>query len=178
MNKDKYRLETIYQQEKAFKHFSNYVIKRMNELKFGIEFASLVQQAKDIPKKPIQRISITDIDKILSVKGEIKAFFELKSPIYQQNNGEFIVNLSQFDTLRTLSRMTDVPVFYLIRYAPNTYRLIKCNYERAALVDKSKTRVRFLDNDGILLNRKQLIHCLADILYGNPIIKGTKHEGA
>lgn len=165
--KDRYRLETIYQQEKAFKHFSNYVIKRMNELKFGIEFASLVQQAKDIPKKPIQRISITDVDKIVSVKGDIRGIFELKNPVFQNSDSEeFRVKLSQFDTLRALSRHLDVPVFYLIKFSPNIYKLIKCNFERAALVDKTKTRVRFLDNDGIVIDRKRLVDCLADILQG------------
>jgi len=165
---DRYKLETIFKQEHYFRHFSNYVIKRMNELKFGIEFSSLIQQAKNIPEKPVKRISITDVDKIVSVKGDIRGIFELKNPIFQNSDSEeFRVKLSQFDTLRTLSRQLNVPVFYLIKFSPNIYRLIKCNFERAALVDKTKTRVRFLDNEGIIIDRKRLIDCLADILQGD-----------
>lgn len=168
---DKAKLETIFNQEKAFRQFSNYIIRRMNELKFGIEFSNMIKAACKVPGKQINRISITDIDKILSVKGEIKAFFELKTPETQQNYNEFVVTLSQFDILRRLSRKLDIPVFYLIRYDTDTYRLIKCNFERAALTDSNKKFVRFQPEEGILLNREQLIHCLADILQGKPELK-------
>jgi hypothetical protein len=170
MQEKRYHLETIFKQEKAFKHFSNFVIKRLLELKFEMEFSNLVKQAgrfvvEHNPNFSANRIAITDIDKILSVAGNIKAFVELKTPVWQNNRKEFWVQLSQFDILRTLSRKLDVPVFYLIKH-PDHYRLIKCRFERAALTDRAKRKVRFLNN-GIKLNRERLIEALADILQGS-----------
>jgi len=165
------KLENIFNQEKAFKQFSDYIIRRMTELKFGIEFSNIVKAACKVPNKPIQRFAMIDIDKILSVKGEIKAFFELKTPETQQKYPEFIVTLSQFDILRRLSRKVNAPVFYLIRYDEDTYRLIKCNFEKAAITDSNKRFVRFQPQDGILLTKQELIHCIADILQGEPELR-------
>ncbi len=90
--------------KRAVKH----IINILEEEKRNLWFSSLCRKVFKG-----YRFGITDLDKIVVVEGELKALIEYK---WRREDFEVAVpvNAFQFITLKELSRLSDIPLYYII----------------------------------------------------------------
>jgi len=160
------KFETFYKDVQNFNNVANYIQNRITELKFGVEFSSLLDDAKVVARK--DKITVNDLDKLVSVNGELIAAFELKVKRFEPTS-YIKIPWHQWRTLRVVSTKLGIPIFYLIKLR-KSYQLIKLRFDWKHLKDGfGQTEDEYVQipyDEGLNLSKNELIFNLADILRG------------
>ena len=114
---------------KAIKH----VINLLEEEKRSLWFSNVCKKVFNGNK-----VGITDLDKILVVNGQLKALIEYK---WRKDDFEraIPVNAFQFITLQELSKLSRIPLYYIIEigtYSEKWFRIAEINSNKRYKVKK------------------------------------------
>lgn len=156
-------MDAIYKDTIKAEEFFEFNLRKQVEIWFNNEFSNLITEVKKESNDPeLERFSGTDIDLIMTIKDKPIAIIELKTPLFQSYNEPFKVRLTQFSVLRKLSRMLQVPVYYIIKFGKSKYRVVKCDFKKEYELDKTKHWILFGD-EGIDVDRDGLKRAIAKI---------------